>query len=179
MPFAPETAASGINRTAYLPRCWYRRAVPALSPAGGRIILHFGAIDYRAVVWVNDVLVGSRQGGYTPFSFDITPFMTGKSRPTVVVCVEDDPHDLAKPRGKQDWQLEPHSIWYPRTTGIWQTVWMERVPATWLSAVRWRSSLRDWDFRIETAISGELRDSLRLRVMLTLDGDWCLTTPTA
>src|SRR5215203_2084409 len=55
----------------------------------------------------------------------------------VVVRAYDDPGDLAKPRGKQDWQLEPHSIWYPRTTGIWQTVWIERVPATWIRTLRW------------------------------------------
>jgi hypothetical protein len=56
------------------------------------------------------------------------------------IRVDDDPHDLAKPRGKQDWQLEPHSIWYQRTNGIWQTVWLERVPPVWVGAVQWRAS---------------------------------------
>jgi hypothetical protein len=76
----------------------------------------------------------------------------------------DDPHDLAKPRGKQDWQLEPHSIWYPRTTGIWQTVWMECVPSTRIDVVRWTPNLERWEIGLEVRLEGERRDDLRLRV---------------
>ena len=68
------------------------------------------------------------EGGYTPFSADITDLLDADGPQTIVVRAYDDPADLAKPRGKQDWQLKPHSIWYPRTTGIWQTVWMEARP---------------------------------------------------
>ena len=94
------------------------------------MILRFGAVDYSARVWVNGRLAMTHEGGHTPFWADITDLLDKKSaKQTVTVYVEDDPHDLTKPRGKQDWQLEPHSIWYPRTTGIWQTVWLERVCA--------------------------------------------------
>jgi hypothetical protein len=78
----------------------------------------------------------------------------------------DDPHDLAKPRGKQDWLLEPHSIWYPRTTGIWQTVWMERVPSTRIDSVRWTPNLERWEIDLDVHLDGERRDDLRLRVEL-------------
>ena len=66
--------------------------------------------------------------GYTPFTIDVTPFLSGGAACEIIVRAEDDPADLTKPRGKQDWQLEPHSIWYPRTTGIWQTVWSRTCP---------------------------------------------------
>ena len=138
VPFAPETAASGVGYTGFFRACWYRRTVqvPPLG-AGERVLLHFGAVDYAAVVWVNGQPAGFHEGGYTPFTVDMTYFVSPGEPATIVVRAEDDPQDLAKPRGKQDWQLEPHSIWYPRTTGIWQTVWMERVSATHLRYVRW------------------------------------------
>src|SRR5206468_2321428 len=92
-----------------------------------RLMLHFCAVDYRARVWVNGQIAIEHEGGYTPFCADITSFLRASGPQSVVVCAEDDPADLSKPRGKQDWQLHPHSIWYPRTSGIWQPVWMERV----------------------------------------------------
>ena len=84
----------------------------------------------------------------------------------ITVRAEDDPHDLAKPRGKQDWMLEPHSIWYPRTTGIWQTVWLECVPATAIADLRWRSNLEEWELSLDAYIDGEERSDLRLQVRL-------------
>ena len=94
---------------------------------GGRVILHFGAVDYQARVWVNDFKIITHEGGHTPFSADITFALRDDGPQVVAVWAEDDPHDLEKPRGKQDWKREPHGIWYPRTTGIWQTVWLEPV----------------------------------------------------
>jgi beta-galactosidase/beta-glucuronidase len=182
VPYAPETEASGIGRTAFLPRCWYRTVVNSMNPDGGRVLLHFGAVDYRAVVWVNGIRVGAHQGGYTPFSCDVT-LHAARGTLTIAVCAEDDPHDLAKPRGKQDWRLEPHSIWYPRTTGIWQTVWLERVPPVWVSAVSWRPSLTDWACRLGVDIDGTTEARLRLRVVLThqdrlvADDTYALTGP--
>ena len=164
VPFAPETVASGIHHPGFIPRCWYRRTVEPWDPAGGRILLHFGAVDHRATVWVDDVLVATHEGGYTPFRCDITEFMRAARPVTIVVCADDDPLDLAKPRGKQDWLLEPHSIWYPRTTGIWQSVWMERVPSTWLDRLRWTPSLVAWELQLECWFAGVLSESLRLEV---------------
>ncbi|HSF41732.1 MAG TPA: glycoside hydrolase family 2 TIM barrel-domain containing protein [Thermoanaerobaculia bacterium] len=171
VPFSPETEASGIGDTSFYRRCWYRRTFepPALGN-GERLLLHFGAVDWMAMVWVNGSLAVCHEGGYTPFTIDVTDLLEGPGPQTVVVRVDDDPADLAKPRGKQDWQLEPHSIWYPRTTGIWQTVWLEKVPPTWIDSLRWTPSLENWQLGFEAWIGGEQRDRLRLGVKLRANG---------
>jgi beta-galactosidase/beta-glucuronidase len=170
VPFAPETIQSGIHDTGFYKACWYRRQLPLPELQNGqRLLLHFGAVDYSATVWIDGVIAGKHEGGYTPFTVDLTHFAGGRSC-EIVVRAEDDPADLSKPRGKQDWQLHPHSIWYPRTTGIWQTVWLERVPATWISDVRWTSSLERWEIGFEAEIQGVWREGLRLGVKLQLNG---------
>jgi beta-galactosidase/beta-glucuronidase len=170
VPFAPESRASGIGNTGFLRVCWYRRScdLPARAP-DERWLLHFGAVDYSATVWVNGVYAGSHDGGYTPFTFDITA-LAADTRCVVVVRAEDDPHDLTKPRGKQDWQLEPHSIWYPRTTGIWQTVWIEKVPRTRIGRVAFTAHLARWEIGVETWLEGDRRPGLRLGVKLRSRG---------
>jgi beta-galactosidase/beta-glucuronidase len=100
------------------------------------VLLHFGAVDYAAQVWVNGQLVAEHEGGHTPFHADVTDALTAGEQ-VVVVRAEDHPTDPEQPRGKQDWQPEPHVIWYHRTTGIWQPVWLETVPARHIEAVRW------------------------------------------
>lgn len=167
VPFAPETPASGIGHTSFLRACWYRRTVSLpQTDDGQRLILHFGAVDYDSTVWVDGQCIGNHEGGYTPFCFDVSRW-AGRSVP-VVVRAEDDPHDLAKPRGKQDWQPVPHSIWYPRTTGIWQTVWIEVVPRTSLESVRWTPTIERWEIGLESWLAGARRDGLRLHVKLTI-----------
>ncbi len=167
VPFSPETTASGIGDTSFYRACWYRRFVdiPELE-SGQRLILHFGAVDYSATVWVGSHLAVQHRGGYTPFKVDITDYVAGRETAVITVCAEDDPHDLGKPRGKQDWMLEPHSIWYPRTTGIWQTVWLESVSATSIGSIRWTSNLEHWEIGLQAHLDGERRDGLRLRVKL-------------
>ena len=142
VPFAPETLCSGVGVATFHQTCWYRNVVsaPKLRP-GDRLLLHFGAVDYKATVWVNKLFAIQHSGGYTPFSVDITDHIRHTDRIEIVVRAEDDPHDLAKPRGKQDWRLEPHSIWYPRTSGIWQSVWLEPVPPVRIGKLRWTSNL--------------------------------------
>jgi beta-galactosidase/beta-glucuronidase len=168
VPFAPEAPASGLGITAFFRACWYRRSIPVPSlAAGARLLLNFGAVDYEATVWAAGLPVGYHVGGYTPFTVDLTPSVVeGQQTIEVVVRVEDDPQDLAKPRGKQDWQLEPHSIWYPRTSGIWQTVWLEVVPESWIGTVRWTANLARWEIGLEARVSGARRDRLRLHVRL-------------
>jgi beta-galactosidase/beta-glucuronidase len=166
VPFSPETPASGVGDTGFYRTCWYRREfeAPRLDP-GQRLLLHFAAVDYRATVWVNGGVVAEHEGGYTPFTGDITEYLSDGPQ-TLVVWAEDDPANLAKPRGKQDWQLDPHSIWYPRTTGIWQSVWMERVPSTHLTGLRWTPNVERWELGFEAWIKGERRDGMRLHVAL-------------
>ena len=166
VPFSPETPFSGVGDTSFFQACWYQRQLDIAVEPGRRILLHFGAVDYHATVWVDAERVGTHTGGYTPFWFDITPMVEGKSSVTLTVRAEDDPHDLAKPRGKQDWQLDPHSIWYPRTSGIWQTVWLETVPECWMGRVRWTPHLSRWEIGLEMRLQGVPRNDLRLHVRL-------------
>jgi hypothetical protein len=167
VPFSPETLKSGVNHSGFLRACWYRRTVsaPAFRP-DERVVLHFSAVDYHACVWVNGVLVAEHEGGYTPFSVDVTKALAAGPA-EVVVLAEDDPGDLAKPRGKQDWQLEPHSIWYPRTTGIWQTVWMEVLPPVAIGNVRWTPNLERWELGFEVVLDGDAGPGATIRLRLS------------
>lgn len=175
VPFSPETSAGGLQANGYFRAVWYRRSFepPELAP-GEHLLLHFGAVDYCAEVWVNGVKVCSHQGGYTPFYADITHALGGAASQEIVVRALDDPLDLAKPRGKQDWKPDPHSIWYYRTTGIWQTVWMEPVPATYVQSLKWTSNLKRWEIGLAAQISGPERNGLRLRVCLRVGEDLLL-----
>jgi Glycosyl hydrolases family 2, TIM barrel domain/Glycosyl hydrolases family 2, sugar binding domain len=166
VPFSPETPASGIDNTGYYRACWYRTTFQAPEKEGKRLMLHFGAVDYSATVWVNGSVAGTHEGGYTPFCIDITDLVFGPGVQTIVVRAEDDPADLAKPRGKQDWQPEAHGIWYPRTTGIWQTAWMERLPRTAIGFTRLTPSLERWEIGLEVRTDGEQMDGLRLHVTM-------------
>ncbi len=171
VPFSPETPLSGVNEMGLYAVVWYRREfdVPDLAP-GRQLLLHFGAVDYCATVWVNGIKVCSHEGGYTPFSADITSALLPIGPQSVIIRAEDDPLDLAKPRGKQDWKLEPHVIWYPRTTGIWQTVWLETVPKSFIQNVRWTSNLERWEIGIEAHVAGSAEGGLSLRVRLHVPG---------
>ena len=166
VPFPPESAASGIGDPSFHPACWYQRDFD-IEPRGGRVILHFGAVDYVAHVWVNGRYVTSHEGGHTSFSADITAALDPSGRQTVTVLAEDDPLDLAKPRGKQDWQPLPHSIWYPRTSGIWQAVWLERVPPTYIERVHWTPHVEGFAFTFEACINGARTDDLVLELRLS------------
>ncbi len=178
VPFAPESARSGIGDTGFHAACWYEREFePPPESQDGHVLLHFGAVDYEAQVWVNGRRVGAHTGGHTPFSFDVTDVLAPDGPQRVTVLAEDDPHDLAKPRGKQDWQREPHSIWYPRTTGIWQTVWVERVPDVYVHRVRWTPRLDRYEIGFEAALGGRKEPGLRVRLRLTV-GDRVLADDT-
>jgi hypothetical protein len=137
VPFAVESALSGVQkRVTPDERLWYRRAFATPSiPAGGRLLLHFGAVDWQAKVWVNGKEVGSHEGGYDPFSFDITEALTNADEENeIVVAVWDPTDDGDQPRGKQ--VLRPQGIWYTPVTGIWQTVWLEPVPNNYIKGLK-------------------------------------------
>jgi len=170
VPFAPESARSGISDTGFHPNCWYEREfdLPWKEGSSHRVLLHFGAVDYRARVWVNGQFMADHEGGHTPFTIDITPVLNENGLQRVTVWAEDDPCDLAKPRGKQDWQLEPHSIWYPRTSGIWQTVWAERVGETYIDRIQWTPHFERWEIGFETFIAGKQYDGIQVKVKLTV-----------
>jgi beta-galactosidase/beta-glucuronidase len=170
VPFAPETELSGVRETGFFNACWYQRTfAPPPVTGGERLLLHFGAVDHTATVWVDGVVCVRHEGGYTPFSADVTDLVR---RPQSVITVRafDDPADLAKPRGKQDWQLHPHAIWYPRTTGIWQPVWLEKVPAAHIAVLRWTTDLERWEVGLSALVTGDVPPDVRLRVRLHVRG---------
>ncbi len=141
VPFPPESAASLIGDRAIHPVVWYRRRIPRelLSAGEGRrVLIHFGAVDFRALVWFDGQLAGCHTGGQTPFTADVTDATaSGTDDHVLVVRAEDQAADLEQPRGKQDWREKPHGIWYERTTGIWQTVWAETVPEDHIADLAW------------------------------------------
>lgn len=173
VPYAPECRRSGIGDTGFHTACWYEREFELTQDnfgRGHRVFLHFGAVDYHARVWVNDRKVAEHEGGHTPFEAEITFALHEAGPQRVTVWVHDDPHDLEKPRGKQDWKREPHGIWYPRTTGIWQSVWLEPVPRTYVAALRWTPSVDRWEIALTARIGGDIADDLRIAVRLCSEG---------
>ncbi|MEG8980353.1 glycoside hydrolase family 2 TIM barrel-domain containing protein [Priestia megaterium] len=158
VPFAYQTELSGINDQSFHDWVWYRLEFKVPEEwQGKKIVLHFGAVDYRAWVYVNEQLVGYHEGGNVPFNFDITEYLNGGIE-TLVVRVEDPSIDETIPRGKQYWLEHSDSIWYTRTTGIWQTVWMEAVETTHLSKVRFTPDVDQGSIDIEYEIAGEYLD---------------------
>lgn len=136
VPFCPESKLSGVAHTDFMNAVWYRRTItihPALR--GKRLLLHFGAVDYDARVWVNGTQVARHQGGYTPFHADITDAVDPDGQNEIVVYAEDDLRSAFQPSGKQSHLLNSYGCMYTRTTGIWQTVWLEAVANTHVSAL--------------------------------------------
>src|ERR1035441_9796986 len=136
VPYCFESRLSGIGDTSFHPWIWYRRAVPL--PAdwkGRRVLLHFGAVNYWSMVWVNGKLAGSHEGGNTPFTFDVTPLLQPGAN-VLTVRAHFPPTDRYIPRGKQFWEPKSKSIFYTRSSGIWQPVWMEPVGASYLDRVK-------------------------------------------
>lgn len=133
VPYACETALSGIEDKGFHKTVWYRRKFTLPGEMGGkRILLHFGAVDYQCDVWVNGQYIRSHTGGQTSFEADITDAVDQTDDNTIELKAEDDYRDMEMPRGKQFWELNSRSIFYSRTTGIWQTVWLEAVDPLYL-----------------------------------------------
>ncbi len=175
VPYAPETPASGVgpNGEGYVQRCWYRRLVEIDPPAGDeRILVHFGGVDRIADVWASGAHVGHHVGGYTAFSVDVTA-AAGAGNVEIIVCADDDGHDLSAPRGKQDWLEQPHAIFYPRTTGIWKTVWVERIGSTRIEQLTWTNDVETMTVTMHADIVVAVRppDGLQLRVRLAVGDD--------
>ena len=131
VPFCPESKLSGIEYTDFMKSVWYRKKVELHCPEGQRAILHFGAVDYQTRVWVNGKFCGSHKGGYCAFEFDVTSCLVDGEN-TITVYATDDIKSYKQPRGKQASAYKSHDCSYTRTTGIWQTVWLEFVPDKYL-----------------------------------------------
>ena len=180
VPYPPESPASGVGETGFHPVAWYSRTLTAehLTAAGHvggqgpatRLMLRFGAVDYRCRVWVDGQLVGEHEGGHTPFALDVTDALADGEEHVLVVRTEDDPHDVAQPRGKQDWREQPHVIWYHRTSGIWQPVWLEAVPAVAVDTLHWTADPRSATVTAEIRLTARPEGDLPVRVRLTHAG---------
>ncbi|MEO8094930.1 MAG: glycoside hydrolase family 2, partial [Pseudolysinimonas sp.] len=169
VPFPPESPASGIGETGYHRVLWYRRTITerdiegAGHTPGRALLLHFGAVDYRADVWVNGAHLIHHEGGHTPFTVTVPEPADGFE---IVVRVEDDPHDLGQPRGKQDWAEQRHVVWYDRTSGIWQPVWLESVPRTHVSHLEWHPNVGRGETELSIELSARPLPGTRLRVVV-------------
>ena len=146
VPYSPEAPASGVNRTLQ-PGQWlhYHRLFAPPAGEGGRVLLHFGAVDYACAVQVNGHLAGGHRGGYWPFTLDITDLLNGTGRNSLWVAVQDPTGHGTQARGKQT--LKPGGMFYPAQSGIWQTVWLERVPENYITEL---TVTPDYDARTVT-----------------------------
>lgn len=165
VPFAPESKLSGIGNLDYLNAVWYRRQVTIPADwAGKDVLLHFQAVDYDATVWVNGVEVGRHRGGFSPFSCNLRGVAAAGETATIVVRARDG-HTRPQPRGKQAREYGPHGAIYIRTTGIWQTVWMEPVPQVALRRPRITPDVANRTIRLEQPITQNIPGT-RLRAVL-------------
>ncbi|MGW8887213.1 glycoside hydrolase family 2 protein [Streptomyces sp. NPDC055749] len=153
VPFCPESELSGIGETDFLEAVWYRRVVriPA-AWAGRHVLLHFGAVDHDATVWVNGIEVVRHRGGFTPFTADLSGIASAGDDAVVVIRARDTRHAV-QARGKQATWYDNTACNYTRTTGIWQTVWLEPVPEVHLRRPRVTPDLAGSSFHLELPLS--------------------------
>lgn len=155
VPFCPESELSGVNHKDFMAAVWYRRTfILPEDAANQRVLLHFGAVDYRCEVWINGQSVGTHEGGYVSFSFDVTDALV-QGENTVVVCAEDDQRHGRQPFGKQSDRYHSYACSYTRTTGIWQTVWLEWVSPVYIQSVKMIPDAANGAVHLDAAICGD------------------------
>lgn len=168
VPFAVESALSGVGKTVGKDSVlWYKRTVSIAAAKGKKTILHFGAVDWQCTVFVNGKEVGSHQGGYDPFSIDITAALIKGSKQELAIRVWDPSDDGPQPRGKQI--KNPHGIWYTPVTGIWQTVWAETVASTYIVSTRQTPDVDHSTVRVSAVVENMLPGDQLL--ITALDGE--------
>jgi beta-galactosidase/beta-glucuronidase len=172
VPFCYQSRLSGIGETDFHDVVWYVRTIEYAPADNERLLLHFGAVDYRATVWVNGVQVASHEGGHTPFSADVTDALTSGEN-VLVVRAEDPSRDVTIPRGKQYWKEKSESIYYTRTTGIWQTVWLEPVGRRRIDNLRLTPDLDAASVEVELSVRG-IEPGMSLRATVELGGEQVL-----
>ena len=170
VPFCAESLLSEIGDMDFHPGAWYRRTFRVPEDwQGQRVLLQLGAVDHDTTVWVNGRQVGVHRGGYTPFQIEITDALQ-RDENTLVVYAEDETRSPLQATGKQSPQYNSYACLYTRTTGIWQTVWMEPVPPTYVDNLRLTPDLLNGRVSIEVDIAGTpSRGTLQARALL--DGE--------
>ncbi len=155
VPFCPESKLSGIEHTDFIPAVWYRRTVDITAEQlKGNVLLHFGAVDYETTVYINGKKAGYHKGGYSSFKFDITEYLA-EGENVIIVNAVDDVRNILVPRGKQSELLKSHGCDYTRTTGIWQTVWLEFVPKTYIKSFKLYPDYINGVIAISAVVEGE------------------------
>ena len=152
VPFCPESKLSGVGYTDFIYGVWYKRTV-SLPAAEGRTVLHFGAVDYHCRAFVNGEFAGEHKGGYVSFSFDIT-HLVREGENEITVFAQDDTRDRLIPSGKQSMIYQSRGCYYTRTTGIWQTVWLEFTPKTYIKHVKYYPNIQDASVTVEASLVG-------------------------
>lgn len=169
-PYPIESQLSGVEQP-LLPeqKAWYRREfrVPA-SWGDRRVLLHFGAVDWSAVVWLNGKRIGEHRGGFDPFSFDVTDALVADAENVLVVAVEDPSDTGSQPQGKQ--HLKPDGIWYTAVSGIWQTVWLEPTPHAAIQKLKTTPRLNDSAVEVVVDAVGA-DDSMEVEVSAVVEGE--------
>src|SRR5919107_6387374 len=171
VPFCYQSRLSGIGDPSFHDVVWYARTFDP-PPGGERLLLHFGAVDYRATVWVDGTQVAFHEGGHTPFSADVTPALAEEEN-VLVVRAEDPSRDATIPRGKQYWKERSEGIFYTRTTGIWQTVWLEPVNRSRIDSIRLTPDVDAGSIEVAISIEGT-EPGMSLRATVEFDGDQVL-----
>lgn len=171
VPFACETALSGIGDKGFHKVVWYRREFQLPKEMKEKVVfLHFGAVDYACDLWVNGIFQCSHIGGQTSFAVDITQALSRDMGNTIELRVTDDYEDLEMPRGKQFWELESRSIFYSRTTGIWQSVWLEAVEPLHLVSCHITPGLDACAVTFDYTLSNDGAEAVEFRV--TFEGKY-------
>ncbi len=163
VPYAVESALSGVGKTVGKDSSlWYRRTINLdRAIRKQRVLLHFGAVDWQCDVYVNGQKAGSHEGGFDPFSIDITPYLVKGAKQDIAVGVWDPTDEGPQPNGKQ--VVKPHGIWYTPVTGIWQTVWLEGVPETYIASTKHTPDIDRKTLHVQTAVEGaKAGDQLRI-----------------
>jgi beta-galactosidase/beta-glucuronidase len=174
VPFCYQSKLSSIGDTAFHDIVWYARTFESPSLGDERLLLHFGAVDYRAAVWVNGTQVATHEGGHTPFSADVTHALAGEAGNNILIVRAEDPsRDVTIPRGKQYWKERSEGIFYTRTTGIWQTVWFEPVNRSRIDSIRLTPDVDAGSIEVEVSIEGT-EPGMSLRATVEFDGDQVL-----
>lgn len=171
VPFCPESSLSGIGYTDFMPAVWYRKVVKLdEKQLQGHVLLHFGAVDYETHIYVNEKEAGCHIGGYSSFEFDITEYVKAGEN-SIVVYAKDDVRSGLQPRGKQSGSYYSQGCDYTRTTGIWQTVWIEFVPGNYVKNVKYYPDIEEKSFHMDVRVCG----SGTLTVTASFDGKVCGT----
>ena len=153
VPFPAEAALSGVMERVDAQRLWYRRSfrVPK-AWAGKRVLLHFGAVNWDTTLWLDGVQLGEHKGGYDPFSFDLTEALRGPGPHTLMLSVWNPADAWTQPRGKQ--VLRPEGIWYTPSSGVWQTVWLEPVPQSYITGLKLEPGVDQGVLKVTTNSAG-------------------------